>query len=343
MTAARSQTGPSDTVPPARVTTHAAHHAPATACANCGAGFAPATAAPRFCPDCGQETTLHPPSVGEFVHEFVGHYIAFEGALWKTLGLLVLKPGRLTTEYFVGRRRRYVLPLRLYLSASFLFFLAIKLLALTGGASHDAHSILLEPPTTAAAPAASASGAVGADKTVVLAAGGVHVDPGPDAKAGAVAAKMECTGADARNCNWILRKIVGAAERWRRDPERSRKEFSAHWMSSAPYAVFLMLPFFAAIVALAYRGRRMLFGEHVVFSMHMHAFWFLVALAAAVLPDALGPVLLAGVIGYDLWALRNVYGGGWGGTIARGAFIFALYGLLLSLATAALTLLLVLE
>ena len=51
--------------------------------------------------------------------------MALEGALWKTLRAL-LSPGLLTLEYFEGRRRRYVAPLRLYLTASLVFFLAVK-------------------------------------------------------------------------------------------------------------------------------------------------------------------------------------------------------------------------
>ena len=92
----------------------------APACRNCGS-----LAGGAFCPACGQETAAHPPSAGEFLHEFIGHYVALEGALWKTLRML-LAPGRLTLEYFDGRRRRYVAPLRLYLTASLLFFLAVK-------------------------------------------------------------------------------------------------------------------------------------------------------------------------------------------------------------------------
>jgi len=94
---------------------------PAAVCRNCG------EAAPgRYCPECGQETALHPPSALEFLHEFVGHYVALEGALWRSLRALAV-PGRLTLEYYAGRRRRYVLPLRLYLTASLVFFLAVKL------------------------------------------------------------------------------------------------------------------------------------------------------------------------------------------------------------------------
>jgi hypothetical protein len=73
------------------------------ACRNRGAA-----AGGRFCSECGQETAMHPPSAWEFVHEFIGHYIALEGALWHTLAALV-RPGKLTNEYFAGRRRRYVL------------------------------------------------------------------------------------------------------------------------------------------------------------------------------------------------------------------------------------------
>ncbi|MFZ5544799.1 MAG: hypothetical protein ACOZJZ_14665 [Pseudomonadota bacterium] len=37
-------------------------------CRNCGTAW-PAPA--RYCAQCGQETALHPPTLGEFVHEFV--------------------------------------------------------------------------------------------------------------------------------------------------------------------------------------------------------------------------------------------------------------------------------
>jgi len=94
----------------------------AGACRNCGA----ATDG-KYCPECGQETAPHPPTAAEFLHEFVGHYIALEGALWRTLRKLVV-PGELTLEYFAGRKRRYVLPLRLYLTASVVFFIVTKLL-----------------------------------------------------------------------------------------------------------------------------------------------------------------------------------------------------------------------
>ncbi len=90
------------------------------ACRNCGA-----SAGGKYCPECGQDTAPHPPTAREFLHEFAAHYVAVEGSLWITLRKLVV-PGALTLEYFAGRKRRYVHPLRLYLTASVVFFLVAK-------------------------------------------------------------------------------------------------------------------------------------------------------------------------------------------------------------------------
>jgi len=61
-----------------------------TRCPNCSHPLA-AAPRPRFCAHCGQATTLHPPTLLEFVHEFVGHHVALEGTLWRTLGTLLLR------------------------------------------------------------------------------------------------------------------------------------------------------------------------------------------------------------------------------------------------------------
>jgi hypothetical protein len=127
------------------------HERPAH-CRNCG------TPAPgAYCPACGQETQLHPPSAREFLHEFVGHYIALEGALWRTLKALLV-PGKLTLEYFAGRRRQYVLPLRLYLTASLVFFIVAKVLA----PQAHFHVVALDNAGPAAAKAANIASGCGA-------------------------------------------------------------------------------------------------------------------------------------------------------------------------------------
>jgi hypothetical protein len=267
------------------------------ACRNCGA-----PAPLNFCAVCGQETAVHAPTLGEFVHEFVGHYVALEGALWHTLRLLLLRPGRLTREYLAGRRRRYVLPLRLYLTTSFLFFLILKML-----------------------PSAI-------DQVTAIDASGHAAAP--------VAAMrpVDCGAAGEPGCNAIERLANRVGERFRGDPRGVAEHLQAHVLGAAPYAVFLLLPVFAGIVMLAWRSRRMTYGEHVVFSLHLHAFWFLALLVIALVPHSVSDALMWVVPVYGAWAMHEVYGGGWPATVLRAALVGIAYGTVLVLATLALVL-----
>jgi hypothetical protein len=302
------------------------HAARLAACPNCDTAFQAGVEPPRFCPHCGQETTLHPPSVHEFVHEFIGHYVALEGPLWSSLRLLLLAPGRLTREYLGGRRRRYVLPLRLYLSASFLFFVAFKALSY-----HE------EPAARAAEEAATSPPAASAPdttryRTVVISAKGIEIASAASSvgrRATEQRLDEACGPAASQACGWFERRSVAASRHWMADPKAASATFGARWLKTAPYAVFLMLPVFAAILALAYRSRRMLFGEHLVFSLHMHTLWFIMGLVSVLSLYALAPWLAALVPVYVVLALRTAYGGRWWTTLLRAAVILLAYAILL--------------
>ena len=103
------------------------HPAPAVndTAASCPSCNAPAR--DHFCSHCGEATVAHSPSAGEFIHEFIGHYVALEGKLWQTLTLLLSRPGQLTVDYMRGRRIPTINPLRLYLTLSLVMFGMIKL------------------------------------------------------------------------------------------------------------------------------------------------------------------------------------------------------------------------
>jgi hypothetical protein len=306
---------------------HAAHDAPLAACPNCDTPFDATATAPAYCPHCGQRTLLHPPSVAEFAHEFVGHYVALEGALWSTVRLLLLHPGRLTREYLAGRRSRFVLPLRLYLSTSFVFFLALKL----GGGLEPA----LSPEAEHGAPAAAGAPARGGAVVIV---NGVPRRVSAEEMRRLTEENLKTCEEPASSavCGFVERTMDRAAERWFSDPQ-ARADFVPHALGVAPYAAFLMLPVFAGLFALAYRSRRMLFGEHVVFALHLHAFVFLAATLSVFLPSSLvGVVEIFGLV-YAARALHTVYRGGWAGTIARLVVLMLAYGILLTLVTSAIS------
>ena len=288
------------------------------ACRNCG------TQAPlEFCPACGQETTLHPPTLVEFLHEFVGHYVALEGALWQTLKLLLTKPGRLTREYLAGRRRRYVLPLRLYLTCSFLFFLVVKLtpavspehtvvVDLTGKRLGTVAELQARADATAKAASSTASGVVAPHRPL-------HERLRP----------IECGRYPHRDCNWIESLVNNSGAGFSDHPQEVAQHMQAHIIAYAPYLVFLMLPAFAGIMKLTYWNRRMTYGEHVVFSLHVHAFWFLLFLAVWLASENLAGLFELVVPVYGTWAMHETYGGRWLVTILRAVFASAIYTLLL--------------
>jgi hypothetical protein len=286
------------------------------ACRNCGAVPVAQTPPPRFCARCGQETTLHPPTFGEFVHELVGHYVALEGPMWRTLVLLVARPGRLTREYLAGRRRRYVLPLRLYLSASFLFFVALKLVPAAG---HDAAVSEIRPAAVAAGKAAASAASPHARSNAASALPAQHIS--------------DCGAPGKAPCTAIERWADRVVQQSRPDPVAFVDHLRARALALAPYAVFLLLPVFAALVRLAYRARGMTYGEHFVFSLHLHAFWFLALLAIALLPTDAGELVQLAMPVYGLMALHEVYGGRWGATLARAAFVSVLYAVTLIVGT----------
>ena len=87
-------------------------------CSNCSAPLQG-----PYCAQCGQKDTGSRPSVGHLIHEATVDLSHADARIWRTLGLLLLRPGELPRRYMAGQRASYLPPLRLYLSSSLLFFM----------------------------------------------------------------------------------------------------------------------------------------------------------------------------------------------------------------------------
>src|SRR5687767_5682858 len=68
-------------------------HTDEGSCLNCGTGLIG-----PHCHACGQRAHVHR-TLGAFFHDLVHGVLHFEGKTWRTLPLLVWRPGRLTREY----------------------------------------------------------------------------------------------------------------------------------------------------------------------------------------------------------------------------------------------------
>jgi hypothetical protein len=304
---------------------HAAHAPELPYCRNCH--FTLATPRPVYCGHCGQETDLHPPSVREMFTEYLGHYVALDGPLFRTLWALVCLPGHLTNAYFHGQRRRYVLPLRVYLSASFVFFVGWALLP---------QSTALGVDTQAEAEAAAASEP---GKPVRL-----RVKPHmtPAETAAAAAAMSRGASAQARvkvnsklgNCDLAHPETCSSGERWltgllNKAESMTFEQWKLRSRALAPYAMLAMQPVFAALLLATFAGSGRRYAEHFVFSLHSHSLWFLILLLA--MATGLEGPLTLGVFAHGLIAMRRVYGLSWWGAAWRGLLLSAFYFVLLGL------------
>lgn len=131
---------------------------------------------------------------------------------------------------------------------------------------------------------------------------------------------------------------VGAIVRRMRDldckTDREPARFEAARRANVPRLMFVLLPLYAGLLALAFRGHT--FPEHLVFALHLHAFVFLAMLVPRA-TDALAAEWVDGVVGLVAWtaiavyavlALRRSYGRSWRGTLVRSVVVGATYGLL---------------
>lgn len=89
-------------------------------CANCGAKLTG-----PFCAECGQHAyprrkLIH--VVGELAHGI----FYLETKTWRTLPMVLFRPGTLTRNYVYGKRARYLSPLTMFLFSIFLMFFAFS-------------------------------------------------------------------------------------------------------------------------------------------------------------------------------------------------------------------------
>jgi Protein of unknown function (DUF3667) len=88
-------------------------------CVTCGQ-----EASGNFCAHCGEKQLHdHDFSLGHVLAEAAEAFFHIDSKIFLTLKTLVARPGYLTTEFFLGRRKPYMSPLQTFFVCNLLFFL----------------------------------------------------------------------------------------------------------------------------------------------------------------------------------------------------------------------------
>ena len=96
-------------------------HEPITHCENCEAQLQG-----HWCAKCGQPAIDYRCSFRHVIADLLNEFLNWDSKFFATIGLLLVRPWKLTNQFLAGHRVRYVHPLRLYLLASILFFFAVN-------------------------------------------------------------------------------------------------------------------------------------------------------------------------------------------------------------------------
>jgi len=334
-------------------------------CLNCGT-----IVQGRYCQQCGQENVVPKETFWHMFTHFFYDITHFDSSFFYTIHHLILKPGFLSREYMIGRRARYLHPIRMYVFMSAIFFL----LFFSFFKPKDASGIVTTKPLNAKQRAdylitlqekykkdttnkALFAGIEKLKDTVrpfkpedmVIAEAG----EGPNISFSNKKYKtfeqydsIEKTLPPSERDGWLARKFsilsINLSNKFRENPKEVTNQLIEGFLHRLPYMLFVSLPLFALILRLVYiRRKQFYFADHGVFTIHLYVFSFIVLLTVFSL-DKLGEVthweffdvakglLFLVLLCYLYIAMHNFYKQGWFKTFIK-FLIVALLSLMMML------------
>lgn len=187
----------------------------------------------NFCAHCGEKRRGdHDFSLRHVLAEAAEAFFHVDSKVFLTLRTLVTKPGKLTSEFFLGRRKPYMSPLQTFFVCNLLFF-------------------VLQPLTG-----------------LEILAPGLHTfENNSTIKTMAI--------------RLVDRRL--AHDHLSRANDEQFKDFSIRFYRNAHLQakslILVLAPMLAVIVAILNVRRRRYFSQHLIFSLHVYAWWLLWLLA----------------------------------------------------------------
>ncbi len=314
------------------------------ACLNCGTILKG-----HYCYACGQKDEhLHEPFYIMIGHAFA-HYWHFDSKFLNTLGPLLYKPGFLTNEFIAGKRVRYVHPVQLYFFLSIIFFIlfgtmgsnqinmtlesvsaltsdslntAIDQVKMDVAAKDTAAALKLDSLSKILSPVISnmlASDSMAKIRSVTT------IGDSED-----LAAPLEL---NFTNLPSTVKEYEDSINRLPQeaqpgsiqkgfdrmairlssmDKREMIEHFSENTIHNLPKLLFVLIPIFALILKLIFIRKQIYFVDHAVFTLHYHAFAFLIMLLLLIIYLTTGyalPVnwLFIVLLLYLYIAMKNFY------------------------------------
>src|SRR5437899_7859904 len=273
---------------------------PFTHCENCGAELTG-----PHCAKCGQAGIDYRRSFRHVIVDVLDSFLNWDSKFFATIGLLIVKPWRLTNELLSGKRVRYLHPLRLYLLASILFFFAVnygaKGLRLEPGkiseknrtaiaaavaekrdeieAEFDKENLSTEERKkaqdaldylTKPSPAATAAAEQQPSPTITPTAS--PSEPGKRTYGAVDERPFLVFDADTKSSTPFERWLETRAKEKMCGHGTKMGLFIATLFSNLPYMMLCCIPLFSFVLKVLYIRRQIFYIDHIIYALHIHTF-----------------------------------------------------------------------
>ena len=329
-----------------------------THCENCGAQLQG-----HWCAKCGQPAIDYRRSFRHVIVDLLNEFLNWDSKFFATIGLLLVRPWKLTNEFLAGHRVRYVHPLRLYLLASILFFFAVNYGArglrfepgnlspkdraeleadlkkedLPPAAREKLEALLRESPASPApSPQTTAPSPSPAPKT-----------DKQKQEFGKIGERPFVVFDQAKSTTPFESWIEARAKEKMGEHGTKMGLFISTLFSNLPYMMLCCIPLFALVLKILYVRRHIFYIDHLIYALHIHTFAYTGIMLIVLGTIGLNRVIPGPIAGWTIalfWiaflvqiflSIRRVYRQGWFISIFKFLFGGFVYLMVLVLALAA--------
>lgn len=306
-----------------------------------------------FCSNCGQRNTDGRITFKELFARFMDNLFELDNRVFQTMGDLV-RPGKLTQQFFKGKHIRYYHPVRLFVLSGAVFIAMLSYITADSdikktdkfwesrqaafylkNSYHDIDSlsevIISEMSDTALVPAFDSLKKKFIQKNEmknidsVFIENAIHFGPGINETPKATGTKIALDDLINLEEDSIATKYgkVDFQERLyfiqNIRIQKSIKNFIFYIIGNLLWMIFIMMPMLALVLRMLYSSQRFLYIEHLIFSFHTHTFFFtlfsLIMLFYKLTDINMSNWAMLGVGIYLLLAMKRFYNEKWGRTI----------------------------
>ena len=291
-----------------------------------------------YCGNCGQEVKDLRRPFFKLSREAVQSLFELDGRAYRTLFYLLTKPAFLCQEYFSGRRTRYSPPLRLFLVISVSFFLLVSFYT-SIQSFEEALSTSEETSTEEALPSAN-------DEALLTLEDRIDESDDADGLQGILdfVDRIDLPFFDEQTNANLRRAMRTQAEVNLTTLIDNPREFLSGYLEYITLFILVMIPLLALIQKIIYIRTGHYYVEHLVLTLHNHAFIIFVVFVnslAGMIETSQVPVIspLFGYLGsaliiwmwvYLFLSLKKYFQQGYGITLLKYITITILYGFALS-------------